>query len=41
MSQQNIELVRGGYQSFANGDTQSLMALFDEDIEWVQPGRAR
>lgn len=40
MSQQNIELVRGGYQSFATGDTQSLMALFDEDIEWVQPGES-
>lgn len=38
MSLQNIDLVRSGYESFASGDTQALMALFDEDIEWVQPG---
>lgn len=38
MSEQNIELVRSGYQAFAGGDTQALMAVFDEDIEWVQPG---
>jgi ketosteroid isomerase-like protein len=38
MSEQNIELVRSGYQAFAGGDTEALMALFDDDIEWVQPG---
>ncbi|MEB3032641.1 nuclear transport factor 2 family protein [[Mycobacterium] nativiensis] len=38
MSQQNIELVRNGYRAFASGDTATLMALFDEDIEWIQPG---
>jgi ketosteroid isomerase-like protein len=38
MSEQNIELVRRGYQAFASGDTEALMALFDDDIEWVQPG---
>ena len=38
MSEQNITLVRNGYQAFASGDTESLMALFDDDIEWVQPG---
>jgi ketosteroid isomerase-like protein len=38
MSEQNIELVRSGYQAFADGDTDTLMALFDDDIEWVQPG---
>lgn len=38
MSEQNIELVRSGYQAFASGDTEALMALFDDDIEWVQPG---
>ncbi|MEB3022399.1 nuclear transport factor 2 family protein [[Mycobacterium] crassicus] len=40
MSQQNIDLVRKGYQAFASGDTATLMALFDEDIEWVQPGNS-
>ncbi len=38
MSQQNIELIRTGYQAFAAGDTETLMTLFDDDIEWVQPG---
>lgn len=38
MSEQNIELVRQGYQAFAAGDTETLMRLFDDDIEWVQPG---
>lgn len=38
MSEQNIELVRNGYQAFAAGDSETLMALFDDDIEWVQPG---
>lgn len=38
MSEQNIELIRRGYRAFADGDTETLMALFDDDIEWVQPG---
>jgi ketosteroid isomerase-like protein len=40
MSEQNIELVRSGYQAFASGDNEALMALFDDDIEWVQPGES-
>lgn len=40
MSEQNIELVRKGYQAFAAGDTDTLMGLFDDDIEWVQPGES-
>lgn len=40
MSEQNIELVRSGYQAFASGDREALMALFDDDIEWVQPGES-
>lgn len=38
MSEQNIALVRAGYQAFGTGDTETLMALFDDDIEWLQPG---
>lgn len=38
MSAQNIELVRSGYQAFGAGDSETLMALFDDDIEWMQPG---
>lgn len=40
MSEQNIELVRSGYQAFASGDSEALMAVFDDDIEWVQPGES-
>ena len=38
MSEQNIELVKQGYQAFAAGDVERLMNLFDDNIEWVQPG---
>lgn len=41
MSEQNIELVRKGYQAFAAGDTDTLMGLFDDDVDWVQPGDSR
>lgn len=38
MSEQNIELVKKGYAAFAAGDVETLMSLFDDNIEWVQPG---
>ena len=40
MSQQeeNIRLVKDGYQAFASGDFDTVMSLYDDDIEWVQPG---
>lgn len=38
MSERNIELVRSGYEAFAVGDAETLMALFDDGVEWVQPG---
>jgi uncharacterized protein len=34
----NIELVKKGYEAFAAGDVETVMSLFDDDIEWVQPG---
>ena len=40
MSEQNIALVKKGYQAFAAGDTETVMSLFDDDIEWVQPGES-
>jgi uncharacterized protein len=33
--EQNIELIKKGYDAF-NGDT--VMSLFDDNIEWIQPG---
>ena len=34
----NIELVKKGYEAFAAGDVETVMGLFDDDIEWIQPG---
>jgi uncharacterized protein len=38
--QDNIELVRRGYEAFAAGDGETVMSLADDDIEWVQPGQS-
>jgi ketosteroid isomerase-like protein len=38
--QDNIELVTRGYQAFASGDMETVMALFDDNVEWVQPGNS-
>ncbi len=38
--QENKELVRRGYEAFAAADMESLMGLFDDEIEWVQPGES-
>jgi ketosteroid isomerase-like protein len=36
--QQNLEVVRKGYEAFGRGDINALLSLFDENIEWVSPG---
>lgn len=36
----NKEIIRRGYDAFAAGDRDAVMGLFDDDIEWVQPGRS-
>ena len=36
--QNNIELVKKGYEAFSAGDADTMMSLFDDNIEWVQPG---
>jgi hypothetical protein len=38
--QENKELVKKGYDAFAAGDVQTVMDLFDDDVEWVQPGES-
>lgn len=38
MSEQNIEVVKKGYEAFSAGDVETVMSLFDDDLEWVQPG---
>ncbi len=36
--EQNIALVKNGNEAFAAGDIDAAMNLFDDDVEWVQPG---
>jgi uncharacterized protein len=36
--QQNLEIVKRGYEAFGRGDTQALLDLFADDIEWSSPG---
>lgn len=38
--QKNIELVKKGYDAFSVGDVETVMSLFDDNIEWVQPGES-
>ncbi len=38
--EQNIELVKRGYEAFATGDMVTVMSLYDDDIEWAQPGES-
>lgn len=35
---QNIEVIKKGYEAFSSGDIETVMNLFDDDVEWVQPG---
>jgi ketosteroid isomerase-like protein len=38
--QENKELIRRGYEAFSNGDLETVMNLFDDDIDWQQPGQS-
>ena len=38
MSQENVDLVSGGYDDFNSGNIESLTARFAPDIEWHEPG---
>ena len=38
MAQEQIDLVRKGYEAFGRGDVEGLIALLDKDIEWSTPG---
>ena len=39
-TERNIELVKKGDEAFSAGDMETLMSLFDDNIEWVQPGES-
>jgi ketosteroid isomerase-like protein len=34
MSQENVEVVRRTYAAFNDGDLETVLAIFDPDIEW-------
>lgn len=40
MAHPNEALVRGGYEAFAKGDVETVLARFDEGIVWHVPGRS-
>ena len=37
MSQENVDLARSTYEAFAEGDIERVIAVFDPQIEWVEP----
>ena len=37
---QNIQVVKEGYEAFTAGDMETLMSLLDDNIEWIQPGQS-
>ncbi len=37
-AQQNIEVIRRGYEAFGRGDIDALLKEFDENVEWITPG---
>ena len=36
--QNNLGVVRMGYDAFGRGDIEALLALLDENVEWITPG---
>jgi ketosteroid isomerase-like protein len=38
--QENKELMERGYAAFSSGDLDTVMSLFDDECEWVQPGQS-
>lgn len=36
--QDNLDVIRRGYDAYGRGDIETLLGLFDEQIEWVTPG---
>ncbi|RAU93921.1 DUF4440 domain-containing protein [Mycobacterium colombiense] len=38
--EQNMKLIKTGYEAFNAGDGDTVMSLFDDNIEWIQPGNS-
>jgi len=39
MTKENAELIRRGYDAFADGDLATALTILDQDITWHVPGR--
>ena len=37
---QNVETAKKGYAAFAEGDLETVLGIFDDDIEFVVPGNS-
>jgi uncharacterized protein len=38
MSEQDVESLRGAYRDFNAGKTETVLAMSDENVEWIEPG---
>jgi uncharacterized protein len=38
MSQENVDLVRGGYDDFNSGNVEGVIGRFNAEVEWIEPG---
>lgn len=38
MSEQDVETLRGAYDSFNKGDIGGVIAVLDDNVEWTEPG---
>jgi ketosteroid isomerase-like protein len=41
MSQQDVDTLRGAYEAFNRGDIPGVLAVFDPQMEWHEPGGGR
>jgi uncharacterized protein len=35
MSQENVEIVRSGYEAFARGDIEGVLGIMDPEVDWA------
>ncbi len=40
MSQENVNILRKGYQDFGQGNIPAVLQVFDDNIEWIEPDGA-
>lgn len=40
VQESNIDLVKKGYAAFSAGDVETVMSLYDDNVQWVQPGNS-